>query len=43
DVVVLGGGWAGMLMGINLRKTGIEDFRIIEKAADFGGTWYWNR
>ncbi len=43
DVVVLGGGWAGMLMGINLRKTGITNFRIIEKAADFGGTWYWNR
>ena len=43
DVVVLGGGWAGMLAGINLRKRGITSFRIIEKAADFGGTWYWNR
>ncbi len=43
DVVVLGGGWAGMLAGINLRRRGIERFRIIDKAADFGGTWYWNR
>jgi cation diffusion facilitator CzcD-associated flavoprotein CzcO len=43
DVVILGGGWAGMLTGINLRKRGITSFRIIEKAADFGGTWYWNR
>ena len=43
DVVVLGGGWAGMLTAINLRKRGITDFRIVEKAADFGGTWYWNR
>jgi cation diffusion facilitator CzcD-associated flavoprotein CzcO len=43
DVVVLGGGWAGMLTAINLRKRGITSFRIVEKAADFGGTWYWNR
>jgi len=43
EVVVLGGGFAGMLAGINLTKRGITDFRILEKAADFGGTWYWNR
>ena len=43
DVVVLGGGWAGMLTGINLVKRGITNFRILDKAADFGGTWYWNR
>jgi len=43
DVVVLGGGWAGMLTGINLVKRGITSFRIVDKAADFGGTWYWNR
>jgi cation diffusion facilitator CzcD-associated flavoprotein CzcO len=43
DVVVLGGGWAGMLTGINLVKRGITRFRILDKAADFGGTWYWNR
>ena len=43
DVVVLGGGWAGMLAGINLTRRGVTNFRILEKAADFGGTWYWNR
>lgn len=43
DVVILGGGWAGMLAGVNLLRRGITNFRIIEKAADFGGTWYWNR
>lgn len=43
DVVVLGGGWAGMLAAIGLRKRGITSFRILDKAADFGGTWYWNR
>jgi cation diffusion facilitator CzcD-associated flavoprotein CzcO len=43
DVVVLGGGWAGMLTGIGLLKRGITSFRIVDKAGDFGGTWYWNR
>jgi cation diffusion facilitator CzcD-associated flavoprotein CzcO len=43
EVIVLGGGFAGMLTGISLAKQGIRDFRIVEKAGDFGGTWYWNR
>ena len=42
-VVIVGGGFAGMLTAIDLRKHGITDFRIVEKAGDFGGTWYWNR
>src|SRR3954447_4912799 len=42
-VVVVGGGFAGMLTAINLTKQGIRDFRLVEKAGDFGGTWYWNR
>ncbi len=43
DVVILGGGFAGMLAAINLGRRGITKYRIVEKAADFGGTWYWNR
>ena len=43
DVVVLGGGWAGVLAGYHLRKAGVTNFRIIEQAGDFGGVWYWNR
>lgn len=43
DVVIVGGGFAGMLTTINLKARGIEDIRIVEKAGDFGGTWYWNR
>ena len=43
EVVVVGGGFAGMLTAINLTRAGIADFRIIEKGGDFGGTWYWNR
>jgi cation diffusion facilitator CzcD-associated flavoprotein CzcO len=42
-VVVVGGGFAGMLTAIDLKRHGIDDIRIVEKAGDFGGTWYWNR
>ena len=43
EVVVIGGGFGGLLAGARLRETGIDDVRIIEKGGDFGGTWYWNR
>jgi cation diffusion facilitator CzcD-associated flavoprotein CzcO len=43
DVVIVGAGFGGMLAAANLRKAGIDSFRIIDKAGDFGGTWYWNR
>jgi cyclohexanone monooxygenase len=43
DVVIVGGGFAGILAGARLRQQGIENFRIVERAGDFGGTWYWNR
>ncbi|MFL5296469.1 MAG: flavin-containing monooxygenase [Phenylobacterium sp.] len=43
EVVVVGGGFGGLLAGARLREAGIDDIRIIEKGGDFGGTWYWNR
>jgi cyclohexanone monooxygenase len=43
DVAILGGGFGGLLQGAHLMKQGIEDFVIIERGGDFGGTWYWNR
>ncbi len=43
DVVLIGGGFGGLQAGARLRDAGIKDIRIIEKGADFGGTWYWNR
>ncbi len=43
DVLVVGGGFGGLLAAARLRAAGYEDLCIIEKAADFGGTWYWNR
>src|SRR5580658_3913696 len=43
EVLIVGGGFGGLLAGARLRGVGIDDFRIVEKAGDFGGTWYWNR
>ncbi|MFM7734478.1 MAG: NAD(P)-binding protein, partial [Alphaproteobacteria bacterium] len=43
EVLVIGGGFGGLLMGVRLREAGVTDLRIVEKAGDFGGTWYWNR
>ena len=43
EVAILGGGFGGLLAGARLSAAGIDDLRIIEKAGDFGGTWYWNR
>jgi cation diffusion facilitator CzcD-associated flavoprotein CzcO len=38
-VVIVGTGFSGLGMAIQLRKEGREDFVILEKAADVGGTW----
>ena len=43
DVLIIGGGFGGLLAGARLRQQGVRDLRIVEKGADFGGTWYWNR
>lgn len=43
EVLILGGGFGGLYMGARLEEAGIDSFRIVERAGDFGGTWYWNR
>ena len=43
EVVVIGGGFGGMLAAARLKDAGITDVRIVEKGGGFGGTWYWNR
>ncbi len=43
EVAILGGGWSGILAGVELAKSGITDFCNIDHAGDFGGVWYWNR
>jgi cation diffusion facilitator CzcD-associated flavoprotein CzcO len=37
--VIIGAGFGGIGMAIALRQAGIEDFVVLEKAADLGGTW----
>ncbi|MEB3049758.1 NAD(P)/FAD-dependent oxidoreductase [Mycolicibacter sp. MYC123] len=43
DVAIVGAGFGGLLTGARLRELGVGDIRLIDKAADVGGTWYWNR
>ncbi|OMC54939.1 monooxygenase [Mycobacterium sp. IS-2888] len=43
DVAIIGAGFGGLLTGARLRQLGVESVRLIDRAADVGGTWYWNR
>ena len=38
-VAIIGSGFSGLGMAIRLKQAGIEDFVILERAADLGGTW----
>ena len=38
-VAILGAGFGGICMAIRLLQEGREDFTILEKASDLGGTW----
>ena len=42
EVTIIGGGWAGLMTGAELRKSN-RKIRILDQAGDFGGVWYWNR
>ena len=43
EVAIIGGGIGGLMAAARLSERGVTNVRIIDKAADFGGTWYWNR
>ena len=43
EVLVVGAGFAGLLLWQKLKKEGFTDIRFCEKGGDVGGTWYWNR
>jgi cyclohexanone monooxygenase len=43
EVLVVGAGFAGLLLWWKLRDAGFHDVRFCEKGGDVGGTWYWNR
>ncbi|MEM9655955.1 MAG: NAD(P)/FAD-dependent oxidoreductase, partial [Actinomycetota bacterium] len=43
EVLFIGGGFSALLTSARLRQRGVESIRIVERGADVGGTWYWNR
>ena len=38
-VVIIGAGFGGIGMALALRQAGIEDFLVVDRAGDLGGTW----
>lgn len=42
-VLIVGGGFGGIVTAVRLKDQGVQDFVILDKAAGFGGTWYWNQ
>jgi len=43
DVLVIGAGFAGLMIWHKLQAAGFTNARFCEKGGDVGGTWYWNR
>src|SRR6266487_3002494 len=43
EVAIIGAGLGGIGMAIALRRMGIDDFVVLERASDIGGTWRDNR
>jgi cyclohexanone monooxygenase len=43
EILVVGAGFAGLLLWYRLSQAGFNDVRFCEKGGDVGGTWYWNR
>jgi cation diffusion facilitator CzcD-associated flavoprotein CzcO len=41
-IAIVGGGFAGIGMAIRLKEAGIEDFVVLDRADDVGGTWQAN-
>jgi cation diffusion facilitator CzcD-associated flavoprotein CzcO len=42
-VVIIGAGIAGIATAVTLQRAGFHDLTILEKGADVGGVWHWNR
>jgi len=43
EILVIGAGFAGLLLWYRLSQAGFTNVRFCEKGGDVGGTWYWNR
>jgi cation diffusion facilitator CzcD-associated flavoprotein CzcO len=42
EVIIIGSGFGGQLAAINLKKRGIDNFKILERRSYVGGTWSQN-
>ncbi|HMD51450.1 MAG TPA: NAD(P)/FAD-dependent oxidoreductase [Solirubrobacteraceae bacterium] len=42
EVLIVGAGFGGIAAAIELRRHGFTKVRILERAPDLGGTWYYN-
>jgi cation diffusion facilitator CzcD-associated flavoprotein CzcO len=42
DVAIVGAGFGGLGMAIQLKRAGRDDFVVLERASDVGGTWHAN-
>jgi cation diffusion facilitator CzcD-associated flavoprotein CzcO len=42
DVVIVGAGFAGIGAAIQLKRLGFDDFVLLDREDDLGGTWYVN-
>ena len=43
SVLIVGAGFGGIGMAIRLKKAGVTDFMVVERAAGPGGVWWTNR
>jgi cation diffusion facilitator CzcD-associated flavoprotein CzcO len=43
EVVIVGAGVGGIAAAIELRRHGIGDVTVLERAPELGGTWFYNR
>jgi len=43
EALLIGCGFGNLQAAVGLVKAGIDDFVMIDRAGDVGGTWYWNR
>ncbi|MBB5916678.1 cation diffusion facilitator CzcD-associated flavoprotein CzcO [Nocardia transvalensis] len=42
-IIIIGAGVAGISAAATFKKAGFDDVVILEKGADVGGVWFWNR
>src|SRR5919206_5201764 len=42
DIAIIGSGFSGLGTAIRLRQEGWDDFVVLERGDDVGGTWHYN-